>query len=51
MVDKWDAPQFKTEFPKVIFLGTSSTKNVKYRNVSGILLRHSENDCILLDCG
>lgn len=39
------------EYPKVIFLGTGSSIPTKDRNVSGILVRASEDSAFLLDCG
>ncbi|VDD87153.1 unnamed protein product [Enterobius vermicularis] len=37
--------------PAVLFLGTSSATSSKYRNVSGHLLKASEDSYILVDCG
>uniref|UniRef100_A0A0X3PRM5 ribonuclease Z n=1 Tax=Schistocephalus solidus TaxID=70667 RepID=A0A0X3PRM5_SCHSO len=39
------------DWPELIFLGTASSAPSKYRNISGILLRTSEDECILMDCG
>lgn len=35
----------------MLFLGTSSATSSKYRNVSGHLLKASEDSYILVDCG
>ena len=39
------------QLPMLCFLGTSSAVPSKYRNVSGYLLRISENSNVLIDCG
>lgn len=39
------------EYPKILFLGTGSSIPNKNRNTTGILLRISEAECMLLDCG
>jgi ribonuclease Z len=41
----------KSEYPKILFLGTSSTCGSKVRNVSSILVKVNENTSVLLDCG
>ncbi|KAF8791952.1 Zinc phosphodiesterase ELAC protein 2 like protein [Argiope bruennichi] len=40
-----------SEYPEVIFLGTSSATSTACRNVSAILVKLSSSNSILLDCG
>ncbi len=39
------------EFPRVVFLGTGSSKPSKYRNVSSVLVEVEKGAFIIMDCG
>jgi len=41
----------ESQWPQVVFLGTTSAIPKKERNVSGILVRRSEEESFILDCG
>ncbi|XP_053984927.1 ribonuclease Z, mitochondrial-like [Hylaeus volcanicus] len=41
----------KSEYPRILMLGTGSSVPNKIRNTSGILLRIDETNSIVLDCG
>lgn len=40
-----------TSSPALIFLGTSSAASTKYRNVSGLVLKVTNDSYIMIDCG
>lgn len=46
-----EIPASKSQYPNIVFLGTSAAKSERFRNVSCIFLQFSQSNSMIMDCG